>query len=137
MIALRVPATPAAAAAGSGSETPFSAPCERLNAAFSCLSERPGWDGKVPLEAGTVGTAPLVRNGSSLSKPFGPSSRSARALSISRPSLEGTVRARKTPTRAVSRRVQVGGVAPRAANSPGSRLGSDRAFDDHALMPSR
>ena len=77
----------------------------------------------MPLDAGTVGIAPLVRSGSSLSKPFGPSSRSARAFSISRPSLEGTVRARKTPTRAVSRSVQVGGVAPRAANSPGSSAG--------------
>ena len=120
-----------------GSVTPRIHRCVRVSAAFSCLRLRPGWEGKTPLEAGTVDWLPSVRSGSSLSKPFGPSSRSARAFSISRPSPEGTVRARNTPTRAVSRRVQVGGVAPRAANSPGSSVGSERTLADQAFTPSR
>jgi hypothetical protein len=100
---------------------------ERTYAARSCLAVRPGWERNRPFSFGTVATRPLVRSGRSLANPAGPSSFSARAFSISRPSPEGTVRARKMPMRAVSRSVQVGTATASAANSPGSFDGSLRA----------
>ena len=82
---------------------------------------RPGWAGNAPSERGTVVSRPFVRTGCRRSKPLRPTSPSACALASSLPSPEGTVRARKIPTRAVSRSVQWStGRAPSATNSPGS-----------------
>ena len=111
--------------------------CERRYAARSCLAVRPGCEGKRPFSLGTVETPALGAQRQQLGSGRPEPPFSARAFSISRPSPEGTVRARKMPTRAVSRRVQVGTATASAANSPGSLLGSVRASAAQALMPSR
>jgi hypothetical protein len=109
----------AAAAAAPGSCSDATNFCEFLYERISCLRVRPGCDGNLPSDSGTVGMRPGVRSGSSAEKPRGPSSFSARALSSSFPSPWGTVRARNTLIRTESRSVQVGGGVSRAGSSPG------------------